>query len=304
MLRALAAGGASAAVFTAALWVPPVGLFSPLPLAVIAWRKGALGAIIGVAAAALVVGLLAGPVGVVVYVSQFAAGACALGLALRAGRGPLRVVGSYAALSALGFLGYAVAVGIQAGNGPGAFLDETVRQTVDQLVKLLAQSSADPETTLAVQEGAAEAKRVLPAILPGLYLAWAVLTGWLNALLARRTARHPGQEPWSGWRAPEAWIWVLIASGLVGVTAGGTLRAVAFNVFAVMVVVYFLHGLAVVQHLFEARHLAPGFRALAYVFLFLQLPAMFLVAGLGAFDLWFDFRKRWSPRPPEQGVQP
>ena len=145
---------------------------------------------------------------------------------------------------------------------------------------------------------------MLATIFPGLYLALAVLTGWITALLARKVVSGPHPDSWSEWRAPEAWIWGLILSGLLGVVASGMVRAVAWNAFAVAVVVYFLQGLAVVHHLFEVRHLPRAFRAVIYVFLFVQLPVVLLVAGLGAFDLWFDFRRRWTPRPPEQGVQP
>jgi uncharacterized protein YybS (DUF2232 family) len=269
-----------------------------------AWRQGVPGAVTATAAGTALLAVLTGPVGAAVYASQFAAGACALGLALRARRGPLLAIGGYALLSALAFLGYATVMGAMAGRGPAGFLQDMVRQAVDQAVQFLRPASADPETTLAVQEWAAQTEQVLATIFPGLYVVLAVFTGWVNALLARRAVRDPGQETWSGWRAPEAWIWVLIVSGLVGVAAPGAARSVALNVFAVAVVVYFLQGLAVVHHLFEARRLPRIFRTVVYVLLFFQLPVMLLVAGLGAFDLWFDFRRRWAPRPPEQGLQP
>ena len=69
------------------------------------------------------------------------------------------------------------------------------------------------------------------------------------------------------------------------------------------VVVYFLQGLAVIDHLFQARGFPRPLRALTYTLLFLQLPIALLVATLGAFDLWADFRARWSPPPPTKSVE-
>jgi uncharacterized protein YybS (DUF2232 family) len=91
---------------------------------------------------------------------------------------------------------------------------------------------------------------------------------------------------------------VLIGAGLVGLLQRGALGTLGLNVFIAALGVYFLQGLAVVQNLFEVKGFPVLFRVAAYLLLFLQLPVMLLVAGLGTFDMWFDFRSRWSPRPP------
>ena len=102
---------------------------------------------------------------------------------------------------------------------------------------------------------------------------------------------------------PEAgWIWVLIGSGLLGVVAPGAWGTAALNLFLVMAAVYFLQGLAIVQNLFEVRSFPRMFRVAAYILLFVQLPVMMLVAGVGAFDLWFDFRSRWVPPDDDAGT--
>ncbi len=305
-LRAAGAGAISAALFAASLWLPPFGflgcLVSPLPLAVVAWRLGIRGACVAGGVAVGVAFLLAGPVGAGVYASQFAAGGVAVGLALRGRMRPEVVVGGYALLSTAAFWASMAVLAASSGTGPLAYLDQTLRQAVEQAGTFLLQGEADAQAALAVQTWAAETGRVLSVAFPGLYAVLALLTGWLNALLARRAVPEAAGEPWSRWRAPEAWIWGLIASGLVALLASGALGTVALNIFLAALGVYFLQGLAVMHHLFEARGFPRLFRVFAYALLFVQLPVMLVVAGVGAFDLWFDFRARWSPRPPEQGL--
>lgn len=305
-LPAAGAGALSAALFAASLWLPPFGflgaLLSPLPLAVVARRGGLRGALTAAGGAVAVLYALTGLVGAAVYASQFAAGGCALGMMLRGRARPEVAVGSYALLSTAAFWASLAVLASRAGTGPLTYLGETLEQAVQQAGAFVLQADADAETTLAVQSWAEQTGRMLSLAFPGLYAVLALLTGWVNAVVARRVTGDDAESSWSGWRAPEIWIWGLIGSGLLALLAGGGLGTAALNVFVAALGVYFLQGFAVVHHLFSARGFPRSFRALAYALLFVQLPLMLAVAGLGAFDLWFDFRARWAPRPPEQGL--
>ncbi len=300
----LLAGAISAALFAAAVWLPPVGfalcLLSPLPVAVAARRHGATGAWISAGSAALALGAAAGPVGAALYAAQFAAGGCAMGLMERAGRPPGWVVGSFAVLSVLSFWGAASLLGGAQGAGPLEYVSLTIREALAHAEKALYAASQDPEAALALQTWRDETGRILSRLFPGLHAVLAILSGWLNGALLRRVQRPEEGPSWSQWRAPEAWIWALIGSGLLGFLGAGPLGTVALNVFVAVLAVYFLQGLAVTHNLFNARGLPRPLQAVAYALLFVQLPVMLLVAGVGAFDLWLDFRTRWA-RPPEQG---
>lgn len=154
-LRAAGAGAFSAALFAASLWLPPFGflgcLVSPLPLAVVAWRQGIRGASIAGGVAVGVAFSLAGPVGAGVHASQFAAGGVALGLALRGRMRPEVVVGGYALLSTAAFWASMAVLAANSGTGPLAYLDQTLRQAVEQAGSFLLQGEADAQAALAVQ---------------------------------------------------------------------------------------------------------------------------------------------------------
>jgi uncharacterized protein YybS (DUF2232 family) len=303
LLAPLAAGATSGSLFAASLWIPPLGfllsLASPLPVAIEAWRRGNGAAGIAVFAGALASWVLGGPVGATVYVSQFAAAGFALGVAARSGLSPTWVVGSYVAVAMAAF-GVSLAW-LASGSGLGleGFLDQTLTDTLDRAVQQLLQGDLDAQTTLAVQTWAEQTRKVMLLTFPGLYGVLALFAGWGNALALRRVVGADG--PWHTWNAPESWIWVLIGSGLLGVVAPAPWGTAALNLFLVVAAVYFLQGLAIVQNLFETRNVPRMFRVGAYILLFVQLPVMLLVAGVGAFDLWFDFRSRWKPPADDAG---
>jgi uncharacterized protein YybS (DUF2232 family) len=189
---------------------------------------------------------------------------------------------------------------VHEGSGALTLMVDTLRRSVESS---LLQGDVDPEAALAVRAWVDQTSRFVSMAFPGILAVIATLTAWANAVALRRMMPDPEATSWTTWRTPEAWIWVLISSGLAGLLGKGTLATLGLNVFLATLGVYFLHGLAIVQHLFETRGFLPVFRAVAYVLIFCQLPVMLLMAGLGAFDLWFDFRSRWSPQPPPTDSQ-
>jgi uncharacterized protein YybS (DUF2232 family) len=275
---------------------------SPLPLALASWSAGAAGAGIGLAAGLAVAGLLTGPIGAAVYASQFGLGACLLGLAVRTERPPQAVVGAFAAATTVAFWALLGLLAVQAGKTPLEMVDQTVQASLAQARDLLLRSAsgADADAALAVRQWAATSGRFLVRAFPGLLIAFGILVGWVNAVVLRRVLRSRGHPlpAWNTWRLGEHWIWLLIGSGLLALLGGGWMSTVGFNAFIPAVAAYFLQGLAIVQHLFETKAFPRPLRGLTYLLLFVQFPIMLLVAGVGAFDLWVDFRSRWSSPPP------
>jgi len=147
----IAEGALSALLFAASLWVQPFGflvcLFSPLPIAVAAWRSGRVGAGLAAIAGAAAIWATAGLGAAAVYTLYFVAGGCYLGLACRKGLSPEAMVGGFAAATVLAF---GVTLGIQsaqAGVGPMDYLSEGFRQSAGHLRELLRQSDASPDLT-------------------------------------------------------------------------------------------------------------------------------------------------------------
>ncbi len=118
-----------------------------------------------------------------------------------------------------------------------------------------------------------------------------LLTTLLGLVLTARSRYCIPGIPFDQWKVPELWIWGLILAGIGVLLTDGILAMVALNLLVVMLGLYFLQGLAIVRYFFRTRRVSPLLRTLGYVLLATLNPLPVLVAGIGVFDLWIDFRK-------------
>ena len=119
----------------------------------------------------------------------------------------------------------------------------------------------------------------------------------LRPIFALRGLAFPSLGNLTTWKAPEGIVWVLIASGflvlilpLVGIKETCTM-VIGMNGLIVSLFVYFLQGVAVVEYFFRSRSVPQIFRMIFYLLLVLQQYLVLIVALMGLFDLWIDWRK-------------
>jgi uncharacterized protein YybS (DUF2232 family) len=300
------AGALSALLFGSAGLVPalaPLSVVSPLPLAVQRLRGGSASAWLAAALAAALVAAASAPAAAGVYLIALAVPGLLLGESLARGRGLLRGCGW-----AFGALVAEVAAGLALASQAMARL---VLAPLDQLRSeaFLAQLKAGGMPPEQVSEFTALVgtwRDVLAVVYPGfLVIAAAGLVAANAALLRFYLLRR---DP--GWLEDGEFERVRFSLGLVVVfvLSGATValplaRPVAYNVLLVTAFFFALQGLAVVA--FYARRLAgPPLLRAAIVVLILANPwAPQILALLGLFDNWFDFR-RWAEPPPGQGTRP
>ncbi len=149
--------------------------------------------------------------------------------------------------------------------------------------------------------------QIVPALVrlfPGMALACALAVAWLNVVVTARFCRihHISLPPWpewSLWKSPEPLVWGLIGSGFLFLFADGFLKLIASNALVVLGLIYFLHGLAIVNFYADKWRLPRLARAFIYVVLFLQQFATLVTALMGLFDMWMDFR-RLTRKPNEE----
>lgn len=94
-------------------------------------------------------------------------------------------------------------------------------------------------------------------------------------------------------KIPDGFIWLAMISFLFSFIDLGSkpLSITATNIVNVMVVLYFLQGLAVIETFFVALRFGFFIRFMTYVVFLIQL--FFLVAAIGLIDFWVEFRKRF-----------
>ena len=301
------AGALSAVLFGSAGFVPalsPLSLVSPLPLAVQRLRGGAAGAWLAAALAAALVAASSAPPAGGLFLVVLAVPGLLLGESLARGRGLLRgCAWAFAALVAE--IGAGLVFAAQA-------LAERFLAPLDQLRSRGVPGPAEggrhaARAGLGVDRaGGGAARRASRSSTPRVLVIFAAVLVAANAALLRLylLRRDPGwleDGEFERVRWPLGLVAVFVLSGAA--VALPLARPAAYNVLLVMAFFFALQGLAVVA--FYARRLAgpPLLRAAVVVLVLANPWAPQILALLGLFDIWFDFRQ-WAEPPAEQGTRP
>jgi hypothetical protein len=287
------AGGASPALF-------PLALVAPVPLAVQRLRGGASGAWLAAGLAAALVAASSALPASGFYLAALAVPGLLLGESLVRGRGLLRgCAWAFATLVAEIGAGLAFAPKAMAER----FLAPVEHLRSPAFVGELEAGGLAPEQISEFTEQVGSLRDALAVVFPAAWVIGAAVLVAANAALLRLylLRRDPGwleDGEFERVRWPLALVAVFILSGAAVVLP--LARPTAYNVLLVTAFFFALQGLAVVA--FYGRRLAgPPLLRVAIVVLVLANPwAPQILALLGLFDNWFDFR-RWAEPPPDSG---
>jgi uncharacterized protein YybS (DUF2232 family) len=162
------------------------------------------------------------------------------------------------------------------------------------------RATMSPEQADAIVEQVAASYQAMQVIYPAAYIILMAIVVLLNASLLRLYLRRrdPGwldAGEFEGVRWPFALAVAFVALGLAVLSP--LLRPAAYNGLLILAFFFGLQGLAVVC--FYAQRLAapPLLRAAVLVLVLINPWAPQILALIGLFDIWFDFRK-WA-EPPE-----
>jgi hypothetical protein len=293
---------ASAALFGAGLASPglrPLAVAAPFPVSLLRLRTNRAVAVSAVLLAAALVGASFGPGQALVFTLFLAAPGLLIGEALVRGRGLVRGCGWAFGLWILLAGGLLVADHqALAREALAAFDLISLRFLAD-----VKEMGSPPERAEAMVERVALLRRAVAVVYPALFVITGGLLVALNgallkAYLARRDPGWLDGGEFEGLRWPFglAVLFVLAASSVLL----PPLRPVAYNVLLVLAFCFALAGLAVVIY-YVRRLAAPVLFRGAVLALVLMNPWAFQILALvGLFDLWFDFRK-WAQPPPAEG---
>jgi len=298
----LGAGAVAAGLFAAPRLLPallPLGLISPLPLMLQRLHGSASSAGLAAALAAALIGAFFAPAPAVWFLAVLIAPGLLMAESMARGRGLVRGCGwAFALLVA------EIGVGL---FFAGELMAEQVLAPLEQLrsaafLKELGAGGVPQEQVTAWVEQVGTLRAALAIVFPAFYVIGAALVVMANATLLRLylLRRDPGWLE-DGEFERIRWPFGLVVGFLVAGAAVALepARPAAYNVLLVVAFFFALQGLAVVG--FYARRLAgPPLLRAAVVLLVLANPwAPQILALLGLFDNWFDFR-RWAEPPSEE----
>jgi uncharacterized protein YybS (DUF2232 family) len=305
MIGVARASAATAALFLGGLLLPIGGpllmVLTPQPGLRLSMAEHGYPLACVVALAAAGVGLAAGVAPAVAYLASFGLLTLALPALLRRDWSIEVTIGLATAGVAMAILVVALCASTP------AELSIAVRgaseQVREEAIRVYARAGLASNTIRDLEDGSTRVVELILRLTPALFLVSVAGGVLLNVQLLRRVQRVRGLMPVFGdltrWKCPPELVWILIASGYGSFLASGALAAVATNVLAVLLAIYFCQGLMIAQ--FYMRRWRSPFWVIGLVYLFIVVEWLLAtgVTLLGVFDLWADFR-RLNPRTVEE----
>ena len=295
---ALGAALFSALMFGSVVHLPlllPFALLAPFPLLVVRLRSGTIPAVLATLSAAALLGALLGGGQGLAYL-MLVAPVLLIGESTARGRGMVR--GSAWAFAVLA-LEIGTALIFANPQMEAMALAPLEHSRSAEFLKDM-RASVPPEQVDAFSEQVATTYEAMRIIYPAAYIIGVAVIVLLNASLLRLYLRRrdPGwldAGEFEGVRWPFPLAVAFVAMGLSVLSP--LLRPAAYNGLLILAFFFGLQGLAVVS--FYAQRLAapPLLRGAVLVLVLINPWAPQILALIGLFDIWFDFRK-WA-EPPE-----
>jgi len=285
-------------LFAAYLAIPPLGIFSgilaPFPAAYNRILHGRLSSLIVLFGTATAVTGLFG-----IFAGGLYLGMCGMigflmpELLVRNVGGSRAIFWTTAANVVIFAVAFAVYGSVSSNNLPQMITAE-INGSLKQALALYEKGGVTGEDLELVKSSMATAANMLQRLYPSLVTALFIVIGVCNLALLKKTLAKTPVPPVIGdfgsFRNPDLIVWVLIASGVSLLLPDSLITTPALNILLIVLLLYFVQGMAVVSAL-VSRHSVPAFvRMFFYVMMVIQPYLLALVAGIGLFDLWGDFR--------------
>lgn len=314
-----------------------LGIFTPLPLFYFYLQRGRLFGltmiglgVVFIATFYILIGRLIG----VLYFLECALLAVALAEAFRLRLTPAKTVAYPAGLILILGLVVVTVTGLMQGQSPWTFgkamVENQIRGTIP-LYEAMVNRTAPPESTVSTSGPESRPDPGTPAgpmpegipndpgvaashpelagliaflvrLFPALTIIGTVLIVWANfmtgrVLLARTSSLPRSLADLKRWSAPEGLVWVLIACGFGLFLPLSMIQTLGLNGLLILGLVYFFQGLSVVAFWMNRKSAPPFFRAVIYGLIIIQQYLALIIAAIGLFDLWLDFRRIRKAQP-------
>jgi len=276
---------------------------APLPLFVLTYRRGPRIAGLSAVVAGLVLSPLIGFPGGLLLVAAFAPMGILQGVVARADRpgGPTKAVafGLMAGICSV-MLGLVVAR-IVTNIDPIAASIEAQVKALEWSAGMARSMNLPASQIQQLEQLSVRLPDLARLLLPGMLLLSTLLWSYgsytlARAIMGRLGVTLPGFSPILTWRLSLLWGIFLIAPMMLGIAIQGAAPQIATvlvgNAFILSVVTFAFFGVLTMLTYLHSRGVPKSGRVLSVIAVFaLEDPGLFLMALLGAIDLWFDLRK-------------
>ena len=299
------------ALLFALVVIPPlgalVGILSPFPLVFIFLQRGKQVALVLMALIFGVLWFLVGQNQALLFMAEYAVMAFVLGEMIRARFPGDWCIGASSLISGgVSILLLVALLGDQ---------DTTVKEFFENQIR--AHFAQSFETFGSVGENKAEVEEIkaffekmvggFASSYPAFVFIGSLISAMANYGLLRLVWGRiygPGlfsERTFAQWICSENLVWGFIAACLALFLGQGLIEDVGLNLFIVMMVIYFAQGMSIAIHFLKTRKVPIFLWLIFFILIFAQPMLIGLIAGIGVFDIWVDFRKIRKSLPSEEG---
>jgi len=184
---------------------------------------------------------------------------------------------------------------------PAMQLIEThIHESLQYSIKFYAEFGMSSEQIESIKENVPEITKTILGLLPSMVVVSASFLAWINVLMMRFLFQKtqtpcPDYGDLARWKIPDWLVWFVIASGGMTLLPLPEIKLVGFNGLIIFLFVYLLQGFSIVHFFFKKKSVPRFLRTIFYLFLFVYQTLLLVVATVGLFDIWIDFRKMNRP---------
>lgn len=274
-----------------------IGILSPFPLVFVYLQKGRQIGLSLVALVFVVLLLLVGANQAMLFLAEYALMAVVLAEMIRIQLPGDRCIAISALASGLVSIVLLLALFSDQDTSVEEFFEKQVRAHFSQSMEAFESMDEDKAQVAEMKAFVEKAAEGFAASYPAFLLIGSLIGAVANYTLIRIAWARlygPGlfsEGAFSEWICPENLVWVFILSAAVLFLGQGMIADAGMNIFLVMLCIYFAQGLSIVVHFLKVRKVPTFFWFVLFILIFVQPLLIGLVAGLGVFDIWADFRK-------------
>lgn len=295
---------ATVALFLAFMFLPVIGMlpgmFASVPGAYYTLKNGRKTGLAVVLTSSALLLAAANPDVLLIYLLQAGLLSLALPEFLLRLKGGARSIIYSVALNLTVLLLAALLYAFSTGADLHAKVSKGVQSSIAQTALIYEKAGVKGDELTALKETMQQAGALIVTIYPALLTVAYGLMACLNLLVLAKIAARVRLPLYVGdfkkYRNPEPLVWLLIVAGFGMLAPQNLVYLASLNVLIVLCAFYSAQGFAVIGHYFRKLKV-PRFVSIVSTLLLIFQPFMVLmVAVLGVFDLWADFR---SPKKQE-----
>lgn len=283
-------------LYLGSIYIPVFGLvlsfLCPLPVMFLVIRWNLKVGFLAAAVATLIILAFAGLYQAIICFVGFSFLGIFMGVLVKRGYGWVEIIGLGALVSLLSKLALVGLTLLLMGKNPIIESLNLMEQAFGQAYSMLGNLGEG------LGENSVETlMRIVKMTIPAILILAALFDTFLNFVLGnwvgkRIGIRFPSFPAFSEWRLPPSMVWMYFLSWLLLFLGGSSfVYQIGLNLQLVTQILFMVQGVAILNFFLRKVIAQRVIRAIIIIFVVMQPVFSTVLAWLGVFDTWFDFRK-------------